>query len=77
MVFNATTSLWNVVVPGHESNATLEFIVTALDTAGNVAVSSSQVLGIRFLIVGDINADGIVNIFDVVLCANHYQEKWP
>ena len=44
------------------------------DTSDNTVVSSSY----NFLVVPnwDINIDGVVNIFDLVVVSNHYGETW-
>lgn len=76
MIFNVTSELWSFTIPGQLGNNTVDFYLSANDIHGNFNTTQTVIIEIQDLIVGDLNGDGVVNIFDIVIACNHYGQSW-
>lgn len=76
MAWNASSGLWETSIPGYPGNCSVEFFVISRDVAGNLAVGVTHGYVVRSLLVGDVDGDGDVDIFDLVRVAGNYGESW-
>jgi hypothetical protein len=76
MVFREDT-WWSTTMPGQLGNSTLEFYVTATDNAGNSSTTGIDSYVVVPFLLGDINGDGIVNMWDIGTTARHFMEHTP
>jgi hypothetical protein len=74
MLYNATSHLWTVTIPGQLGNITIEFCIRAQDKAGNLSTSPICAYNVKALIIGDVNGDGVVDGSDLIIVARHYGE---
>jgi len=77
MKFNATSSLWTSIIPGQLSNTTVEFFITALDTNENMNTTELFSYEVRYVMAGDLDGNGEVDIYDIVMVANNYGKIYP
>jgi hypothetical protein len=77
MAYNATTGLWSTLLPGQPGGATVTLFFTAWDKFGNQATSSTVLFFVQTLAPGDLNGNGVVDLSDLVILANHYGEHSP
>jgi hypothetical protein len=77
MTYNSTSSLWFVLIPKQDGDATVEFFIRAYDNAGNSAECSPVSFKVKALSLGDINGDGYVGIDDIFIIASHFGEENP
>jgi hypothetical protein len=77
MIFNATSNLWVATIPGQCANTTVDLFILARDKAGNTVASANYQYTVKSLLIGDINGDGKVDLYDAVLLLSHYGEKEP
>lgn len=77
MVFNVTEGLWMTTIPGHPGNTTIELKITASDLIGNIGETPIVSYMVQHLLVGDLDGNGLVDIFDIVLAADNYGEEYP
>lgn len=77
MAFNITSNLWIGTIPGQLGNATIDFFINAYDQGGNMNNSTIWSLEIQDLLIGDIDGDCDVDIFDIVRCATNYSKTCP
>jgi len=82
MMYNETSGRWVAIIPGQQTpektNSTVEFFIQAYDKAGNMARSPKDggyhSYQVKWLPIGDITGDGIVDISDVYTAAIHFGE---
>lgn len=77
MTYNSTNNLWSTLIPGNLANATVEFLVSAYDIIEQISTSGSYSYFIHPLLIGDIDGDGDVDIFDVVMVVSNYGKTTP
>lgn len=77
MMFNETNGLWTCAIPGQLQNSNVEFFVEVKDLAGNSNTSSTIVYDVSASLIGDIDGDGDVDIFDIVMTAYNYGKSIP
>jgi hypothetical protein len=68
---------WNTTIPGQPGNSTVGFYVTATDKAGNMNSTGIDSYIVKPFLLGDINGDGIVNMWDIATTARHFMEHYP
>jgi len=68
---------WFAYIPGQLGNTTVEFFVTVYDSIGETDASSLYTYVVQSLLVGDIDGDGDVDIFDIVMAATNYGKTYP
>ena len=76
-MYNETSGNWATIIPGQKGNSTVEFFIKAYDKAGNWNVSSTYSYVVKWLVVGDINGDGKVDMMDIVLVILNFGKKDP
>jgi len=77
MIYNLTLRLWTAVIPGQTANTTVEFFVTAYDLTGNVRTGTIHDYSVKYLILGDVNGDGICDLKDVFMVHKNYGKTSP
>lgn len=77
MVYNETSCLWATVIPGQLGNTSVEFFIYGRDSVGNEAASSVYSYNVKRLIIGDLDGDGDVDLYDAVTLLTHYGQKDP
>lgn len=77
MAYNMTSDLWSATIPGQPGNVTVDLIIVASDQIGNIKYSDVFTYEVQSLVVGDLNGDGIVNIFDIVMATGNYMKTSP
>lgn len=77
MVFNETARLWVQTIQGQSDNCTVELFIEVLDAYGRSLESSLYSFNVKALLVGDVDGDGGVDIFDLVRVAGNYGERLP
>ncbi|MGD0029334.1 MAG: hypothetical protein ABSC91_10400 [Candidatus Bathyarchaeia archaeon] len=77
MTYNATSSLWFVTIPGQNGNTTIAFFITARNSFGEEATSTTLSYSVNAQLIGDINGDGKVDGRDIVIPAKHFGEYTP
>ncbi len=75
--YNATTGLWSAQIPGYQANTHCRFWISAIDKAGNSRTSDIYGFDVQQLPVGDVNGNGIVDIYDVIIVASHFGQHYP
>jgi len=77
MQYNETEDNYQATIPGQRGNTTVEFYITASDAVGNKNASQLQIYGVQPLITGDLDGDGDVDIYDIVMAADNYGKTYP
>lgn len=75
-IYNPTSRIWTRNIPGQPSESVVEFYAEIYIGADEspTCVSDIMIRNVKSLIDGDINGDGIVDIFDIVIVAIHFGE---
>jgi PKD repeat protein len=74
MTYNSQTRLYTALIPAYNqlANKTIQYYVTARTKEGNILVSSIYTHQVPVWVKADINRDGKVNLFDIVLACGQY-----
>jgi PKD repeat protein len=74
MTYNGQTRLCSTLIPAYNqlANKTIQYYVTAKTKEGSILVSSIYTHYVSEWVMADINRDGKVNLFDIVLACRQY-----
>jgi hypothetical protein len=74
MTYNTQSHLYTALIPAYNqlANKTIQYCVTAKTNEGSILVSSIHTYLVPVWVKADINRDGKVNLFDIVLACGQY-----
>lgn len=74
MTFNSQTRLYSALIPAYSqlANKTIQYYVTAKTKEGSILASSIYTHRVPEWVMADLNRDGKVNLFDIVLACRQY-----
>lgn len=76
MNFNSTIGQWTSIIPGQPANTTVSYYVEGW-IGPSSETSTTLTYTTKFLVRGDLNGDGLVDIFDAIILASHYGQHYP
>jgi hypothetical protein len=77
LIHNETNGLWTTLIPGYAADTHISFHLAASDASGNTATSEVYSFIVQQIPIGDVNGDGIVDVYDAILLALHFGEQYP